>query len=89
MHLPIIIEFAIMFNITADHATHQLDKAWFCHYPQLSVVIYDNGTKFTGHDFQELLKSMKSKVSQQQTKIFRQTHSSNAFIDHLLANFVQ
>ena len=48
-------EFAILLNMTANHVAWQLDRAWFCHYPQPEMVICDNGTEFIGRNFQELL----------------------------------
>jgi transposase InsO family protein len=33
------------------------NSKWLCHYPRPAKVIYDNGTKFTSQEFQELLES--------------------------------
>ena len=33
------------------------DKNWLCRYPRPKRVVYDNGSEFTGQEFQELLAS--------------------------------
>lgn len=33
------------------------DREWLCRYPRPTKVIHDQGTKFTGEEFQELLRS--------------------------------
>ena len=55
--------FAIMYNMTADHRAFQLHEVWFC-YPLTKVVIYDNGNKISGHNFQVLLVTYNGKGKQ-------------------------
>ena len=50
-------EFVAICNKTSYHIAILFNSTWLCHYPRLARVIYDNGTEFTGQDFQELLDS--------------------------------
>mmetsp|Transcript_27299 Transcript_27299/g.56590 ORF Transcript_27299/g.56590 Transcript_27299/m.56590 type:complete len:225 (+) Transcript_27299:65-739(+) len=52
-----IDEFAPMLNKTAIHTAKLFDKYWLCHYPRPRIAIFDNGTKFIGTHFQEMLAS--------------------------------
>jgi transposase InsO family protein len=42
-----------------DKSKHRapIDGEWLCCYPRPAKVVYDNGTEFTGEEFQELLES--------------------------------
>ena len=49
------LEFIAIRNKTSHHVALCFYSEWLCHYPLPAKVVYDNGTKFTGHEFQELL----------------------------------
>ena len=40
---------------SAVAAANALDTQWLCRYPRPAYCIHDNGTEFTGKEFQELL----------------------------------
>jgi hypothetical protein len=44
-------------NKSSYHISILFDSDWLCLYPRPHRVIHDNGTEFTGSDFQELLPS--------------------------------
>jgi hypothetical protein len=50
-------EFVAIKNKTSYHIALLFDSEWLCRYPRPSKVVYDNGTEFTGYEFQELLQS--------------------------------
>jgi len=50
-------EFTAILNKTSYHVAILFDSTWLCHYPRPVRVVYDNGTKFVGQEFQELLQS--------------------------------
>ncbi len=50
-------EFVAIKNKTSQHITLLFDSEWLCRYPRPARVVYDNGTEFTGQEFQELLDS--------------------------------
>jgi hypothetical protein len=50
-------EFIAIKNKTSQHIALLFDSEWLCRYPRPTRVVYDNGTEFTGQEFQELLDS--------------------------------
>jgi hypothetical protein len=50
-------EFIAIQNKTSHHIALLFDSEWLCHYPRPARVVFDNGTEFTGSEFQELLNS--------------------------------
>ena len=50
-------EFIAIKNKSSHHIALPFDSEWLCHYLQPAKVVYDNGTEFTGQEFQELLES--------------------------------
>jgi len=48
-------EFIAICNKSSYHISILFDSEWLCHYPRPAKVVFDNGTKFTGQEFQELL----------------------------------
>ena len=44
-------------NKSSYHVAKLFDASWLCCYPCLKVVRFNNGPKFTGEEFQELLES--------------------------------
>jgi hypothetical protein len=50
-------EFAATKNKSSYHISILFDGEWLCRYPRPRRVIHDNGTEFTGSEFQELLQS--------------------------------
>jgi hypothetical protein len=50
-------EFIAIKNKTSLHIALLFDSEWLCSYPRPARVVYDNGTEFTGQEFQELLES--------------------------------
>jgi hypothetical protein len=50
-------EFIATKNITSHHIPLLFDSEWLCHYPRSTRVVSDNGRKFTGSKFQDLLHS--------------------------------
>ncbi|KAL7465162.1 hypothetical protein ACHAXS_005488 [Conticribra weissflogii] len=50
-------EFAVTKNKTAQHTAHLFNINWLCQYPCPQKVVYDNGSKFIGFKFQEMLES--------------------------------
>ena len=48
-------EIAPAFHRTAAEAARTLDEQWFCRYPRPQECIHDQGTEFTGADFQKVL----------------------------------
>jgi hypothetical protein len=50
-------EFVAIRNKTSQHIALSFDSEWLCRYPRPAQVVYDNGTEFTGQEFQELLES--------------------------------
>ncbi len=51
------VEFATMLKKTAIHTAKLFNKHWLCHYPCPCTSVFDNGTKFIGTHFQEMLAS--------------------------------
>jgi hypothetical protein len=51
------LEFVAIQNKTSHHVALRFDGEWLCCYPRPARVIFDNGTEFTGSEFQELLSS--------------------------------
>ncbi len=51
------LEFIATKNKTSYHITILFDSEWLCRYPRPARVVYDNGNKFLGQEFQELLQS--------------------------------
>ena len=54
-------ELAIIHNMTVNYSAQQLSKALFCHHHHLKVIIYDNETELTEHNFHKLKESYKVK----------------------------
>ena len=50
-------EFVLATSKSAVSAANALDTQWLCRYPLPAFCIHDNGTEFTGKEFQELLQS--------------------------------
>jgi len=50
-------EFVAIKNKTSYHISILFDSEWLCRYPRPAKVVFDNGTEFTGQEFQELLES--------------------------------
>jgi transposase InsO family protein len=50
-------EFIVTRNKSSYHISILFDNDWLCCYPHPQHVIHDNGTEFTGSEFQELLSS--------------------------------
>jgi hypothetical protein len=50
-------EFVAIKNKSSYHISLLFDSDWLCRYPRPRRVVYDNGTEFTGGEFQELLLS--------------------------------
>jgi hypothetical protein len=50
-------EFIATQNKSSYHISILFDSNWLCRYPRPKRVIHDNGTEFTGSEFQELLSS--------------------------------
>jgi hypothetical protein len=50
-------EFIAIRNKTSHHIALLFDSEWLCRYPRPARVVFDNGTEFTGSEFQELLTS--------------------------------
>lgn len=50
-------EFVAIHNNSGQHIALSFGSEWLCCYPRPAKVIYNNGTEFTGHKFQELLDS--------------------------------
>ena len=50
-------DFDPLLNHTAEAAAKCIDKYWFCCYPWLKKVVFDDGSEFVGYSFQEHLKS--------------------------------
>jgi len=48
-------EFIAICNKSSYHISILFDGEWLCHYPRPAKVVFDNGTEFTGQEFQELL----------------------------------
>jgi len=48
-------EFIAICNKSSYHISILFDSEWLCRYPIPAKVVFDNGTKFTGQEFQELL----------------------------------
>jgi hypothetical protein len=48
-------EFVAICNKTSLHIASSFDSEWLCRYPPPAQVVYDNGSEFTGQEFQELL----------------------------------
>jgi hypothetical protein len=50
-------EFIAIQNKTSYRIAILFDSEWLCRYPRPARVVYDNGSEFVGHEFQELLES--------------------------------
>jgi hypothetical protein len=50
-------EFVTIKNKSSQHIALLFDSEWLCRYPRPARVVYDNGTEFTGQEFQDLLDS--------------------------------
>jgi len=50
-------EFIAIQNKTSHHIALLFNSEWLCRYPRPARVVFDNGTEFTGSEFQELLNS--------------------------------
>jgi hypothetical protein len=50
-------EFVATRNKTSFHIALLFDSEWLCRNPRPARVVYDNGTEFVGHEFQEMLQS--------------------------------
>jgi len=50
-------EFVAIQNKTSHHVALLFDGEWLCRYPRPARVVFNNGTEFTGSEFQELLSS--------------------------------
>jgi hypothetical protein len=50
-------EFFATRNKSSYHISLLFDSKWPCRYPHPNRVVFDNGTEFTGGEFQELLNS--------------------------------
>ena len=44
-------------NKKSKNIAFLVDSEWFCRYPRPLICIHDNGTEFTGEEFQEMLDS--------------------------------
>ena len=51
------IEIIPIQNKESKNIAYIVDAEWFCIYPRPKYCLYDNGTEFTGDEFQELLTS--------------------------------
>jgi hypothetical protein len=45
----------VLLNSTAKHAAEKFDQVWLCSKFRPQIIIHDNGTKFSGAEFQEML----------------------------------
>jgi hypothetical protein len=50
-----MVDASVLRNSMARHAAEKFDQVWLCSKPRLRVVVKDNGTEFTGAEFQEML----------------------------------
>jgi hypothetical protein len=44
-----------LLNSTLKHSAEKFDQVWLCSKPCPRIVAHNNGTKFTGTEFQEML----------------------------------
>ncbi len=50
-------KFARIPSASSISTAKALDKNWLCHYPRPKECVHDNGNKFVGIEFQEMLQS--------------------------------
>ena len=48
----------VLINSTVKHGEEKFDQTWLCSKPYLRIIVHNNGTKFTGAVFQEMLSSV-------------------------------
>ena len=49
-----MVELVHIDNKSAEKIARRFHNTWLARYPQLEHVIHDNGTEFTGQEFQRL-----------------------------------
>ncbi len=67
----------------------QVDKYWFCRYPQPTKIIYDRGSEFIGPSFQELIKDVYQVKAKPTTVRDPQANSVLEHIHQVLANMLR
>jgi len=63
---------------TAAMSRKAFNEEWLCRYPKPNVILHDNGTKFTGHDFQLKAAANKIKSCMPLSVILKAIPSANA-----------
>jgi hypothetical protein len=57
-----------LLNSTAKHAEWKFDQVWPCSKPRPQIIVHNNGTEFTGTEFQEMLSSYNIEAKQTTVK---------------------
>ncbi len=58
----------VLLNSTAKRAAKKFNQVWLCSKPRPRFVVHNNGTEFTGAEFQEMLSSYNIKAKQTTVK---------------------
>jgi hypothetical protein len=72
----------VLLNSTAKYAAEKFDQVWLCSKPRPRFIVHNNGTEFTGAEFQEMLSLYNIEAKQTTVKnptansLVKQIHSS-------------
>ena len=81
-----MVELVEIDNKSSENIARRFHNTWLARYPQPECVIHDNGTEFTGYEFQGLLEKLGINPSNKTTKnpqlnaICKQMHQTVATI---------
>ena len=74
-----LVELVQIDNKSAENIARRFNNTWLERYPLMERVIHNNGTEFTGHEFQGILYKLGTKSSNKTTK----NPQSNAICEQL------